>query len=158
MLPKESQPQPGPVLGVPYSRKRYPKKAMSKETTEAQEKEHANRQFEAAKRLLKKQDDEKAALAGSYVTTMQTTKEHVGKHPLEEHKPDELSLTSRDEAERTGVDSIKTVPRNTPGKGHTDDVTVDPKTIAGEGGTASPKTEAQKVQEAAQGKGKKSKK
>jgi hypothetical protein len=129
-----------PVVGVPVQRKRQP---MAKTTVEASE--QARRQKEAADRHNKVKDNKPGLEAGLNVSSMLTTKEHVGKVAQEPHKPDEMAALGQDQSARTGVKSVKTAPRKTEGKGTTDLVVTDPPTHASEGHTASPPSEADKV-------------
>lgn len=121
---------------------------------DAAAKETARRQHEHAKQMevLRGEGHSDPLAPGAHVSTMLTTKEHVGKVAHEPHKPDEMAALGQDQDRRTGVTNVRTAPRKTPGKGTTDEVTVDPPTHAALGHQQSAPSEAEKVADAAAGK------
>jgi hypothetical protein len=121
-------------------------------TSSGDENETARRQREHAKQMEAVREQRDPLEAGLHVSTMLTTKEHVGKIPEEPHKSDEMSALGTDVKDRTGVDRVTTAPRKTPGKGTTDEVVTSPPTHAALGHTAPAPTEADKVRDAARGK------
>ena len=133
------------MIGTPVLRKRQPMARRNRQTDEVSSQEQARRQREAAKRWEQANKGETDLEPGLHVSSMLTTKEHVGKVAQEPHKPDEMAALGQDQSARTGVTKVSTKPRKTPGKGTTDEVVTDPPTHAGEGHTAAPPSEADKV-------------
>lgn len=114
-------------------------------------KEQAKRQAALAKQTQEAQRATDENAINPHVDSVLTTDDHVGKVAPEPDKSQDMEAAKTDQADRTGVDSVRTRTRTTPGKGATDEVVTDPPTGVTTGATTGIQSEADKNRDAIKG-------